>query len=68
VLTLIHLIRILLTLVLALLTIAFVVAIGRAETGPAEKLALLALIAGCIFLAAQFTKLATRTRQRIQRR
>ena len=67
-LTLVHLMRILLTLVLALLTIAFVVAIGRAETGPAENLALLALIAGCIFLAAQASKLATRTRRRVRRR
>jgi hypothetical protein len=68
VLTLVHLMRILLILVLALLTIALVIAIGGAETGPAEKLALLALIAGCIFLAAQVTKFATRTRRRIQRR
>ena len=68
VLTLVHLVRILLILVLALLTIALVIAIGRAETGPAEKLALLALTAGCIFLATQVTKLAARTRRRIQRR
>jgi hypothetical protein len=67
VLTLVHLVHVLLILVLALLTIAFVIAIGGAETGPAEKLALLALIAGCIFLAAQVPKLATRTRRRIQR-
>jgi hypothetical protein len=65
---LIHLMRILLILVLALLTLAFVIAVGRAETGPAEKLALLALIAGCIFLAAQVPKIATRLRGRIQRR
>jgi hypothetical protein len=65
---LIRLVRILLILVLALLTIAFVIALGRAETGAAEKLALLALIAGCIFLAAQVSKIATRTRGRIQRR
>ena len=67
-LTLVHLMRILLILVLALLTITLVIAIGGTETGPAEKLALLALIAGCIFLAAQASKLATRTRGRIQRR
>lgn len=59
--------RILVILVLAP-AIAFVIAIGRAETGPAEKLALLALTAGCIFLATQVTKLAARTRRRIQRR
>jgi hypothetical protein len=65
---LIRLVRILLILVLALLTIALVIALGRAETGPAEKLALLALTAGCILVAAQASKLATRTRGRIQRR
>jgi hypothetical protein len=65
---LVRLVQILLILVLALFTIAFVVAVGRAETGAAEKLALLALIAGCIFLAAQVPKIATKTRRRIQRR
>jgi hypothetical protein len=65
---LVRLVQILLILVLALLTIALVIALGRAETGAAEKLALLALIAGCIFLAAQVPKIATKTRRRIQRR
>jgi hypothetical protein len=68
VLMLVRLVHILLILVLAVLTIALVIALGRPETGAAEKLALLALIAGCIFLAAQASKIATRTRRRIQRR
>jgi hypothetical protein len=66
VITLVRLLRVLLILVLALVTISFVIGIGSSATGAAEKLVLLALIAGCIFVAAQVSKFATRTRERLQ--
>lgn len=65
---LVHLARVLLILVLALVTISLVIAIGRPATGAVEKLGLLALIAGCIFVAALVSKFATRTVERLQRR
>jgi uncharacterized membrane protein len=65
---LLRLLGVLLLLVLALLTISFVIGIGTSATGAAEKLVLLALIAGCIFVAAQVAKRAARTRERRQRR
>jgi UPF0716 family protein affecting phage T7 exclusion len=68
VITLVRLVRLLLILVLALVTISFVIDIGSSATGAAEKLVLLALIAGCFFVAAQVWKLATRTRRQLQRR
>jgi hypothetical protein len=66
--TLVRLLRVLLILVLALVTISFVIGLGGSATGAAEKLVLLALIAGCILVAAQVSKSATRARERLQRR
>ena len=62
--TLVRLTVALLILVLAAFTISLVIGIGGAGTGAAEKLVLLALVAGCIFAAAQVSKLAARTRIR----
>jgi len=68
VITSVRLVRVLLILVLALLTVSFVISVGSSETGAAEKLVLLALIAGCIFVAARVSKFATRTQERLRRR
>ena len=68
VITLVRLVRVLLIVILALFAISFVIGIASLGTGAAEKIALLALIAGCIFAAAQISKSATRTRERLQRR
>ena len=52
--------RVLLTLVLAALVVSFVIGVARPETGIAEKFALVALIAGCIFLAARISSWSLR--------
>ena len=65
---LVHLARVLAILVLALVAISSVIGIGGSATGAVEKLVLLALIAGCIFVAALVSKFATRTVERLQRR
>ena len=64
--TVVRLVRILLILVLAALTVAFVVGLGRPEVGAVEKVALLALVAGCVVLAAKISTLASKAQQRLQ--
>jgi hypothetical protein len=68
VIILVRVARVLLILVLALFTLSFVMGVGTPETGAIEKVVLVALIAGCIFLAAQVSTLATRVQERLQRR
>ena len=63
---LIHLTRVMLILVLALVTIPAIIGIGGSATGAVEKVVLLALIAGCIVVAALVSKVATRTVERLQ--
>jgi aspartate aminotransferase-like enzyme len=53
---------------LALVTVSFVIGIGSSATGAVEKVVLSALIVGSIVVAAQVSKFATRTRERLQRR
>lgn len=65
---LVHLARVLLIVVLALVAISSVIGIGGSATGAVEKLVLLALIAGCIFAAALVSTFATRMAARLQRR
>jgi len=65
--TVVRLVRILLILVLAALTVAFVVSLGRPEVGAVEKVALLALVAGCVVLAAKISTLASKAQERLQR-
>ena len=60
--------RVLVILVLALLTISFVIGVGRPETGPVEKVVLLALVAGCVFLAARVSSWAADAQERLGRR
>ena len=65
--TLVRVARVLLLFLLALFAISFVISIERSETGVVEKLVLLALIVGCVFLAAQVSTLATKAQERLQR-
>ena len=64
---LVGLARVLILLLLAFFTISFVIGLGTSGTGVIEKAVLLALIAGCVFLAAKVSMLATRTQARLQR-
>ncbi len=64
---LIRLVRVLLILVLAMLTVSLVIAIGSRETGGVEKLVLVALIATFVFAAAWVTTFSSRLQQRIPR-
>lgn len=66
--TFVRLVEVLVILVLALFTISLAIGIGSPATGATEKPVLLALVAGCIFVAALVSKLATRTRERLPRR
>ena len=63
----VRLARVLFLLLLAFLTVSLVIGLGASGTGAIEKLVLLALIAGCVFLAAKVSMLATRARARLQR-
>ncbi len=67
VITLVRLARVLLILFIAFLTVSFVIGLGTPETGAIEKVVLLALIAGCVFLAAKVSTLATKAQTRLQR-
>ena len=58
----------LILLLLALFSVMLVIGIGSPETGVIEKVALLALIAGCVFLAAKATALATKASAHLQTR
>lgn len=64
----VQLAKLLLILLLATFTISFVIGVGRPETGAVEKVVLLALIAGCVVLAAKVSIFATRAQERLQRR
>jgi hypothetical protein len=46
----------------------FVIGLAGRETGVFEKVGLLALIAGCVFLAAKVSTLATKASTRLQSR
>ena len=67
VVTLIRLARVALILVLALLTLSFVVGIGTSTTGMTEKVVLLGLIAACVYRAARVSTGTRRLQERLQR-
>jgi Ca2+/Na+ antiporter len=67
VITLVRLARVLLILFIAFFTVSFVIGLGTPKTGAIEKVVLLALIAGCVFLAAKVSRLATKAQMRLQR-
>ena len=58
--------RVLLILLLALLTISFVMALGTSSTGLLEKVVLLLLIAGCVYAAAKVTTVSAWMVQRLR--
>jgi hypothetical protein len=59
---------VLVLLLLALSTVTLVIGLGTSETGVVEKVVLLALIAGCVSLAAKVSTLATRAQARLHSR
>ena len=59
--------RVLLTLLLAVLVVSLVIGVAKPETGIIEKAVLVALIAGCVFLAARFPAWSTRAQARFRR-
>jgi hypothetical protein len=64
---LIRLVRVLLIMVLAVFAVSSIVGIATPETGAVEKAVLVALFAGCAFVAAQVTNLASRLQERVPR-
>jgi hypothetical protein len=60
VVTVVRLARVALILVLAFLTISFVVGIGTGSTGLLEKTVLVGLIGGCVYAAAKVTAVSER--------
>ena len=67
VITMVRLARVFLILLLATFVISFVIGVGSSETGAVEKVALLALIVGCVALAAKVSTFAARALERLQR-
>jgi hypothetical protein len=63
----VRLAKVLALLLLAFFTVSLVIGLGTSETGVIEKVVLLALIAGCVFLAAKVSTFATRAQVRLQR-
>ncbi len=65
---LVRLARVLLILMLAVFAVSSVIAVATPETGMVEKVVLVALFGGCVFLAARVTNVATRLSERAQSR
>ena len=66
--TLVRVARVLVLLVIACFSVTLVIGLGTPETGVIEKVALIALIVGCVFLAAKVSELATKASTRLERR
>jgi hypothetical protein len=66
VITVVRLARVLLLLVLVVMTVSLVIGVVRPATGAVEKSVLLALIGGCVFLAAKVTTWEHRIEDRIR--
>jgi hypothetical protein len=67
VITLVRLARVLVLLLLAALAVSLVIGLGTSGTGVIEKVVLLALMAGCVYLAAKVSTFAARAQARLQR-
>jgi hypothetical protein len=67
VIPLVRLARVLVLLLLAALAASLVIGLGTSGTGAIEKVVLVTLIAGCIYLAAKVTTFAARAQARPQR-
>jgi hypothetical protein len=64
--TVVRVARVVLLLLLALFTIMLVIGLGTPDTGIVEKVALVALIVGCVALAARISTWADAVTQRIR--
>ena len=64
--TLIRLARILLILMLAVFAVSSVIGVATPETGVVEKVVLVALFGGCVFLTAKVTDVAAILTRRAQ--
>jgi hypothetical protein len=58
---------VLVLVLLAFFTASLVIGLANSETGVLEKLVLLALIGGCVCLAAKVSSLAATAQARLQR-
>jgi multisubunit Na+/H+ antiporter MnhB subunit len=67
VVTVIRLARVLLTLVLGLVTISSIIGLATPDTGPVEKVVMVALVVGCFVLAAKLATWSTRAQARLTR-
>jgi hypothetical protein len=67
VIALVRVARGLVLVLLAFFTVSLVIGLANSETGVLEKLVLLALIGGCVFLAAKVSSLAATAQARLQR-
>lgn len=56
----VRLARVLALLLLAFFAVSLVIGLATSETGVIEKAVLLAILGGCVFLAAKVSTLATR--------
>lgn len=65
--TAVRAIRVLLVLMLAMLAVSLVMGVGTSDTGWAEKVVLLILIAGCVYAAAKVTALSEWVAHRLAR-
>jgi hypothetical protein len=68
VIALVRVARVLLILVLACMTISFVMGIGTGSTGVLEKVVLLGLVGGCVYAAAKVTTLSEWAVRRLEHR
>ena len=66
--SLVRLTRIVLLVVLAVVAVSLVIGLFRPETGPVEKVVLVAMFAGCFALAVGITSAATRLQRRLAHR
>jgi hypothetical protein len=67
VIPLVRLARVLVLLLFAALAVSLVIGLGTSGTGAIEKVVLVALIAGCIYLAAKVFTFAAWAQARLQR-
>jgi hypothetical protein len=64
---LIRVVRVLLTLSLAVLVLSLIIGVARPETGVVEKVVLIPLIVGCFWLGAKLSVWSTKAQARLRR-
>jgi hypothetical protein len=68
VITIVRLARVVVIVMLAFITVSFVIGVATPNTGLPEKFILLILIGGCIYAAAKVSALTERAVQHLARR